>query len=172
MLFVPGSDRPSEYVKRHLIPGIEDRYRPGRIATLIEGAPRTGLAICKDMDFTATGRENGRLGARLLLVPAWDFKVDAWLHSRMAILRGVESGFAIARAARDGSLTLSDDRGRVVAEAPSTAEGSVATVVGDVPVRDTTTFYARFGDWFAQVSLALAAICILLATIPARRSGR
>ena len=34
----------------------------------------------------------------------------------MAILRGVESGFSIARSAKLGILTATDDRGRVLAQ--------------------------------------------------------
>lgn len=39
----------------------------------------------------------------------------------MAILRGVESGFSIARAAKQGRLTVSDSRGRVFAWQSSAA---------------------------------------------------
>ncbi len=70
----------------------------------------------------------------------------------MAILRGVESGFAIARAAHSGRLTLSDDRGRVLAEASS--EKHDAELVGELPLRETQTLYARWGDWFAWLDLA------------------
>jgi len=83
-------------------------------------------------------------------------------------MRGVESGFAIARAARTGRLTLSDDRGRVMAEASS--EDNDAEIVGDLALRDTHTLYARWGDWFAWLALALAAICIVLALVPGRRT--
>jgi apolipoprotein N-acyltransferase len=34
----------------------------------------------------------------------------------MAVLRAVENGFALARSARNGLLTLSDNRGRILAE--------------------------------------------------------
>jgi len=34
-------------------------------------------------------------------------------------MRGVEDGFSIARAAKGGSLTVSDDRGRMIAETRS-----------------------------------------------------
>jgi cytochrome c554/c'-like protein len=34
------------------------------------------------------GRHYAALGVDALLVPAWDFDQDAWLHARMAILRG------------------------------------------------------------------------------------
>ena len=128
---------------------------------------RTGLAICKDMDFHDTGAAYSALYSNLLLVPAWDFQADGWMHSRMGIMRGVENGFAIARAARRGSLTLSDDRGRVVAEADD-AHGD-AQVVGDLPLHQTRTLYARWGDWFAWVSMALLALAI---TRLFKRSGQ
>ncbi len=73
----------------------------------------------------------------------------------MAILRGVEGGFAVARAARGGRLTLSDDRGRVVADAPS-GETSVASVLASVPLGAVGTPYSRLGDWFAGVACLLA----------------
>ena len=52
----------------------------------------------------------------MLLAPAWDFDNDGWLHSRMAVVRGVESGLALARIARGGLATVSDAYGRVIAE--------------------------------------------------------
>ena len=66
-----------------------------------------GVAICKDLDFPPLGREYGNRGVGLLFVPAWDFNVDGWYHSRMAIMRGVESGFSIARVAKQGLHTVS-----------------------------------------------------------------
>jgi apolipoprotein N-acyltransferase len=85
----------------------------------------------------------------------------------MAVLRGVESGIAIARAARRGRLTLSDDRGRVVAEA--SAEARDAELVGDLPVHNTRTRYAQWGDWFAWLNIAGL---IVLVVLPPRGSQR
>ena len=153
MVFQPGSSMPITYSKHHLIPGFEKQYTPGDTYTMLEGKPRIGLAICKDMDFQDMGRAYAARHAQLLLVPAWDFHADGWLHSRMAIMRGVESGFAVARAARSGRLTLSDDRGRVVAEASS--EQHDAELVGELPLRETRTLYARWGNWFAWLNLLI-----------------
>lgn len=155
-------DAPRSYIKQHLIPGFEDRYRPGRGLTLLSGAPHTGLAVCKDMDFTAIGHGYGLRATQLLLVPAWDFNTDGWLHARMAVLRGVESGFAVARAARDGQLTLSDDRGRVIVEVSSKGVAGVASAIGDLPVRSTRTWYPRLGEWFGWLNL-MAALAVLVA---------
>ena len=167
--FRPALASPATYAKRHLIPGFEDQYTPGGGFTMLDGWPRIGLAICKDMDFHDIGRAYAARNAQLLLVPAWDFGVDGWLHGRMAIMRGVESGFAIARAARSGRLTLSDDRGRVVAEASS--EQHDAEVIGDLPLRASRTLYAEWGDWFAWLDLALLAVACVLAWMPARTTA-
>ena len=163
MVFQPGAASPLTYNKHHLLIGLE-QFTPGDVYTMLEGTPRIGLAICKDMDFHDIGNAYAARGAQLLLVPASDFIVDGWLHSRMAIMRGVESGFAVARAAHAGRLTLSDDRGRVVAEASS--ERSDAELVGNLPLRETRTLYARWGDWFAWLDLAALATWLLLAFLP------
>lgn len=168
MAFAPDAAMPITYSKHHLIPGFEKQYTPGDDYRMLDGEPRIGLAICKDMDFHDIGRAYAMRDAQLLLVPAWDFSVDGWLHSRMAIMRGVESGFAIARAARSGRLTLSDDRGRVVAEASS--ERHDAELVGELPLRETHTLYARWGDWFAWLDLAALMGLLVLAMTP-RHTG-
>lgn len=161
LVFLPGSAAPAAYYKRHLIPGFEDRYTPGTADLVLDGVPPVGVAICKDLDFTATGRAQGLLGTQLLLVPAWDFDDDGWLHGRMAILRGVESGFAIARSARNGRLTLSDNRGRVLAEASTAGIGKIVTLLGDVPLQSIRTPYTRWGDAFGWLC-ALAATALAL----------
>jgi predicted amidohydrolase len=105
------------YHKQHLVPVFESSISPGRSPVLLEVAgARTGIAICKDMHFPSLGRDYARQGADLMLVPAADFVVDAWMASRMTALRGVEGGYAIARTARTGSLTISDRYGRILAE--------------------------------------------------------
>lgn len=171
LVFEPGGATPVAYAKRHLIPGYEDRYTPGEAASvMLGGTPRIGVAICKDLDFTATGLAYARTDTQLLLVPAWDFDDDAWLHGRMAVLRGVEGGFAMARVARDGLLTLSDDRGRVLAQASSVGRGAPATLLGELPLRTTRTVYARLGDAFGWLCLLGAAV--IAASLLRRRRRR
>lgn len=170
LVFEPGNLVPASYNKRHLIPGFEDRYTPGDATLMLERPASVGVAICKDFDFTTTGLEYGQLQAELMLSPAWDFGNDAWLHSRMAILRGVENGFAIARSARDGYLTLSDDRGRVLAQTSTAGVATAVSVSGDIPLRSTRTFYAHWGDAFGWLCLAAAILLVLRLFIP-RSSG-
>ena len=160
LTFAP-SQSISRYVKRHTLLPYDQSVRGDRPGLLGGGR---AVAICKDMDFPTTIRRDARNDLRLMLVPADDFGADGWLHARMAILRGVENGFALARAARNGILTLSDDRGRVVASAVS-GSTNIASLIGDVRLGSGATFYGRIGDAFAWACIALAAIvaCVLVA---------
>lgn len=149
------------YEKHHMLPAFESKFQPGTSVELMtKPSGIWGVAICKDMDFPALSRRYGNAGTGLLLVPAWDFADDGWLHGRMAIMRGVESGFSIARAPKEGLLTVSDDRGRVLAQQRSDA-APFATLLAEAPVRHDSTLYLRFGDWFAWLTLALLALSLL-----------
>ena len=152
--YAPEGKVEANYDKHHLLLGVEPEKPGDKRVVLDEPLGRWGLQICKDMDFPQLSREYGAEGADLLLVPAWDFGLDRWLHSRMAMLRAVENGFALARSARYGLLTLSDDRGRLLAELP-TVSGRFVSITGRLNVEQERTFYTRAGDWFAQVCVAL-----------------
>jgi apolipoprotein N-acyltransferase len=154
-VFAP-NDAPLLYIKRQLIPGLELGYAIGD-GPLILGA--RGVAICKDMDFAPLIRGYGQRGVQLMLVPAWDFVADGRMHARMAVVRAVENGFALARAAAQGRLTLADSTGRTVAEA-TTSPQSPTRLVADLGLRSGGTLYARFGDVFAWIMVAGAALLL------------
>ncbi|MGZ0150758.1 nitrilase-related carbon-nitrogen hydrolase [Kribbella sp. WER1] len=164
LLFHPDGSTPTSYDKHHLIPGLEP-YTPGDHLATYDG---WGLMICKDMDFPALARQYGKLGTGLLLVPALDFVDDGWLHSRMAILRGIENGVPIARAGSQGRLTLTDANGRIVAETTAPADAP-ATLIGELRPGIDRTLYTAWGDWFAWLCglVALAGVVLLF-----RRGGR
>ncbi|NUW46670.1 nitrilase [Nonomuraea rhodomycinica] len=155
----------ARYDKHHLIPGLESEFTPGRALTFLDRTT-TGLIICKDLDFPWLVRRYRQAGATALLAPAWDFDDDAWLHSRMAVVRGVESGLSVARVARQGVLTVSDTRGRVLAEGRSGRPG-MTTVFAALPQQGASTLYAGLGDWAAWSSVA-----VLLAALVRLRARR
>ena len=145
--FTPQSTNATVYTKRHFVPGLENEYTkgPGPLA-LADG---TGLEICKDMDFEGMIRRDAVATRPLLLaVPAWDFVIDGWSHGRISILHAVENGVPMARAARDGLLTLTDRYGRLIA-IEKTTDG-FQTLIGDLPLsgRGGDTLYDRIGDVF------------------------
>jgi len=170
-VYSPEGKLAAVYVKHHLLPVFEDVDRPGTELTIRrEPSGVWGIEICKDMDFPTLSRRYGAEGVGLLLVPAWDFKLDGWLHSRMAIMRGVESGFTIARIAKQGQLTVSDNRGRVLGEESSGA-APFSSLVVSAPVRHDETLYMRWGDYFAWANVAGLLILLLLAIVPKAHFG-
>lgn len=136
------------YAKRHLIPVLEDRFTPARGSGWL-GQGRT-VEICKDMDFPRTIRRDAAKGVRLMGVPAGDFNRDAWIHGRMAVMRGVEDGFALVRAASNGLVTASDAEGRLIASKMDSPAGP-AMIVADLPLGPGPTLYTKIGDAFAWV---------------------
>jgi apolipoprotein N-acyltransferase len=173
-LYAPDGTLEALYEKHHMLPVFEGYLLPGTKRVVVDRpSGKWGTEICKDMDFPRLSRQYSRDGAGLMLVPAWDFITDASLHQHMAVLRGVESGFSIARSAKQGMLSVSDSRGRILAEQSSAAQSGSATapfsiLVASVPVWHQATFYARTGNWFAWLDLILAAILLVSAKI--RRS--
>jgi apolipoprotein N-acyltransferase len=156
------------YTKRKLIPGLESDLNPGTQSLLFD---ERGVAICKDMDFPALLRDYGVHGAALMFVPAWDFKRDGRLHARMAVMRGIENGFALVRSAATGRLTVSDAFGRVIAETTTSAE-KPSSLIAEVGLVRSETLYSRIGDafgWFDAIT-ALALLCWLIAAMARRRA--
>ncbi|HJT44508.1 MAG TPA: nitrilase-related carbon-nitrogen hydrolase [Rhizomicrobium sp.] len=154
--FLPdGSQR--SYDKRHLLPPGEDKFTPGPGAGPL-GNGRS-VAICKDLDFPRTIRSDALnaedKGIRLMAVPANDFIEDGWIHARMAVMRGVENGFAVVRSAFNGLETVSDARGRVLARA-STVQAGMVKLSAEVPLGPGPTLYTRIGDVFAWLCVAAA----------------
>ncbi|MFD3461119.1 nitrilase-related carbon-nitrogen hydrolase [Nocardia fluminea] len=159
------------YAKRYLVPGLESGLQRGSSPVQVPGRP-WALAICADLDHPALVRQNRADGATLLLAPALDFSVDHWLHSRMAAVRAVESGIAIARSAQLGELTAIDAQGTVRASV-RTGITETHTVRVDIRTSGDRTPYVRWGDWFGALSIAAAVVCGLAALRrPAARPGK
>jgi apolipoprotein N-acyltransferase len=147
----------ADYQKVNLFEGeVLDGCKPGdKIAIFKEDAMNNGVAICKDMDFQHFILGYSKKSPAVLYVPAWDFVRDGWMHSRMAIMRSVEGGFGLVRNARQGRLTISDWRGKVLYEANSES-GASTLLVGQLTVEPHPTTYARAGDWFGTLSIFTA----------------
>jgi apolipoprotein N-acyltransferase len=147
----------ADYQKVNLFEGeVLDGCKPGnRIAIFHPDAFNEGVAICKDMDFQQFILGYSKQSPAVLWVPAWDFVVDGFMHSRMAMMRSVEGGFSLVRNARQGRLTISDWRGKVLYEANS-ENGSYTVLTGKISVEAHPTLYARAGDWFGTINLFAA----------------
>jgi apolipoprotein N-acyltransferase len=161
VVFDPDGKIVVAYAKHHLIPSLEWDYKPGSKPAIFD-APwgRTAVLISQDLDFIATARELAAQQVRVVLAPASDWRGSEKIHQRMAVLRGVEAGFSIARAARNGMVSANDSRGhQIAALATSPIQDAIATA--DLPLGPGQTFYSRHGDWFGQLSVIFTILLML-----------
>jgi len=164
-LFAPDGQLAASYEKHHMAP-------PERRQHYVSGADYTvtaingqtyGLAICKDMHFAALGREYGGRHAAVMLVPAWDFDyLDGWIEARTTVFRGIENGYTIVRASREGLLTASDPYGRILAEVPSSAMPGRTLLARVIVANPLHTLYTTIGNLFGWLSVAAAALLFAL----------
>jgi apolipoprotein N-acyltransferase len=171
-LFAPDGRQTADYLKHRLAPPERD-YAVGSsfdVARISNAA--YGLAICKDMHFAAEGRAYAGLDIVAMLVPAWDFGEDGEYAARQSAVRGVEGGFAMLRAAREGLLTVTDAYGRIVAETPSATWPGAALLARMPAMARIDTPYARAGDWFGWLCTTAALLLAVRTRLSLPRTPR
>jgi apolipoprotein N-acyltransferase len=161
IVFNPDGKIASAYAKHHLIPSLEWDYKPGTKPAIFD-APwgRTAVLICQDLDFTDTARELAANKVRVVLAPASDWRGSEMIHQRMAVARGVEFGFSLARSARGGFVSASDSRGRKIATL-ATASSKDAVLIADLPLGSGSTLYSHTGDWFGRLCIIFTILLML-----------
>lgn len=152
------------YQKQILAPPERATYVAGQTCVVrdVDGV-RTGIAICKDLHFATMGRAYGQLDAGLMLVPAWDFGRDSWMAARMTAVRGIENGYAVARSAREGRLTLTDAYGRILDETASAVLPGARVVATLRTGPRIATLYTSIGNALGWLCVAASA-CLVWST--------
>ena len=150
------------YHKAKPVPGDKeigaDRTIPKPIPSAVG---KIGGAICFDMDFPQLIHRAGRGGADIVVAPSSDWLEIDPIHTRMAIFRGIENGFAVIRPTNKGLSAAADCQGRILASADFFASAD-PRIVALVPTRGARTFHAAVGDLFAWACmLALAGLAVL-----------
>jgi apolipoprotein N-acyltransferase len=164
-IYAPG-DAVRNYYKEHLLPPWEtSHFSPGTSKTSFAAPGKSAgqtwaVAICKDMDFSNPARAYGLAGVGLMLTPAWDFRVDGFYHGHIAVMRAVEDGYSLARASRNGLLTVADNRGRIAAEIASNI-APFTTLLTTIPAGHESTLYLLLGDWFGWCAIAMLALLLV-----------
>jgi apolipoprotein N-acyltransferase len=126
----------------------------------------TSTAICYEADFPRWPRRDAARGAKLLV----SISNDAWFTGTpgpyqlfgMGVLRSIEDRLTQVRAANTGISGVIDPYGVVTASLDYGTRGRLDV---DLPLKDAfpnRSFYARHGDWFGGLCLALSALALLL----------
>lgn len=113
---------PREYVKQRLVPGIESKFRAGNHGLVLPN--KLGVLICRDLGYPDVVAREARDGAEVLLVPAWDFGVDAQQAELNARMRSIESGVALVRCSREGLVSVNNAYGQTALLKPYENSGS------------------------------------------------
>jgi apolipoprotein N-acyltransferase len=174
-LVMPTGSIVGQYEKMHLVPFGEripfQRYFPflgsldlgqaewtpgNRPVVFRHAGPAFGVLICFESIYPSLARRYALEGAQYLV----NITNDEWFgktagpiqHADLAILRSVELGMGLARAANTGVSMVVDPYGRVQAKTGLFVE---AVLAGDVMEEIGPTTYARWGDWTTLLSIAL-----------------
>src|SRR5262249_55671612 len=123
---------------------------------------RMAGAICFDADFPALMHEAGRGRAGLLIVPSSDWKDIDPIHTRMALVRGIENGCAVVRQTNQGLSAAADAYGRVLAS-EDFFHARPSAMVAQVPTHRVPSVYRRVGDLFVWVCLGVLLVFVVVA---------
>lgn len=140
-----------------------------RSLTIPPGRDPFGVFVCYESIFPGIARACARDGATFLV----NVTNDAWFgstaapyqHFAMGVLRAVENGLPLLRAANTGISGAVDANGRILARTPL-FEPAVLRV--DIFPSREHTLYTRFGDWL----VGLCAIVAIVALLGAHRHAR
>lgn len=180
-LLTPSADGMSAYRKEKLVPfgefipferllsyvlddievmGALGSFWPGpRKQGLLEaGGVKLGTTVCYESIFPQLWREKSKQGAQLFVNitnDAWFFNTAApYQHLAASVLRAVENGRPVLRAANTGFSAYIDAFGNIKQQSKLfTREILMAKVPLSVTHRGT--FYTQWGDWFAWLCAIL-----------------
>ncbi len=157
-----------QYNKIHLIPVTENYLTPGKKAQTFDlSGVRFGIEIGTDALARDLTIRYSQQGAQLVLIMdvSNTFKGgagDADENRRMAILRSVSGGFALARIASYGQLTLADAYGHIVANAHTPKNpATITTVSATVPLGNGRSFYSKHPNLSGYLSLFITLLISL-----------
>lgn len=122
------------------------------------GGVKLGTTICYESIFPQLWRTQNKNGAQLFVNitnDAWFFDTAApYQHLAANVLRAVENGRPVLRAANTGFSAYIDAFGNIEKKS-NLFTREILTPSVPLSVREDSTFYAKWGDWFAWVCAIL-----------------
>lgn len=152
--------RLGSYHKARPVPGDPERGADPAIPVFETSLGRIAGAVCFDADFPDLIRKAGRERADLLVVPSSDWRDIDPVHTRMALLRGVENGCSVVRQTNKGLSAAADQQGRILA-ATDFFRTTPCVMVAQVPARGVRTPYARFPDLLPLICGVVVAVSVV-----------
>lgn len=181
VLVTPKGDFIGRYDKIHLVPFGEyipfqsffvfaskltreiGNFKPGSVRTVFNAGDKLGVFICYESIFPDEIRQFANNGAGVFI----NISNDGWYgehgapgqHLNMARMRAIENFRWILRDTNTGVTASIDPYGRLAARAPRQERVSLLAPFNTV---SRTTFYTRYGDWFAWACAIISFIGIFV----------
>lgn len=153
-----------EYYKENFLPVLEQNFIPGVMLLQFPLMNHTaGISISRDMDYINPAHQYAEHDTSILFVPAWDFGLDANVDIQGARVRGIENGYTLVRAARNGLLTVSSPTGEILGSASAIGAGATTLLVS-APLPSGNTFYAYNQNDFLWILWLLMLLLVFRAT--------
>ena len=129
---------------------------------VLKNGTKVAPVICYESVFGGYLAQYIRKGAELIVV----ITNDGWWrntpgykqHFSFSRLRAVETRRSVARAANTGISCFINQRGDVFQPTPWWTETAIS---GEVNLNDEITFYVKYGDYIARVSMFAGALLLL-----------
>ena len=146
----------------------QGNYSQGEEFTVLsQGRLKFSVLICFESAYPRLVRKFVKNGAELLV----NITEDAWFgqtagpyqHAEMAIVRAVENRTSVTRCGNSGISMLVDPYGRVL-KSSKIFERTI--IEGEVPLRQETSFYTKFGDLFAWLIVAVSIVLFVFSFTP------
>jgi apolipoprotein N-acyltransferase len=130
---------------------------------------RVSSIICYEAIFPELSQQFVREGAQVLI----NISNDGWFgssgaryqHLLMARMRAIENARYLLRATNTGITVVIRPDGQIAGEIPPDRPGVLQARWG---FENRSTFYTRYGDWFAYLASLAAVVALLYAKIRAR----
>jgi len=158
--FDPEGRMIGRYHKARPVPGDPERGADKEIPVVATSLGNLAGAVCFDADFPNLMWKAGRRHADLLVVPASDWRQIDPLHTRMALVRGVENGCSVIRATRKGLSAAADYQGRILA-ATDFFRAAPSIMVTQVPSRGVRTPYAKLPNLLPSLCIGVLAVSVV-----------
>lgn len=158
--FIPFEGLLRYFVKDLEVMGQLGSFTPGPYEQplLDAGGVKLGTTVCYESIFPQLWRTQNKQGAQLFVNvtnDAWFFDTAApYQHLAVNVLRAVENGRPVLRAANTGFSAYIDAWGRIQQQTQLFTQAVVPVSV-PLSLREKPNFYTQWGDWLAWVCAAL-----------------
>ena len=181
-MFIKPDGSTKMYYKIHLVPFAESipfsdyftsfkklnfgqaNFTPGSEYTLfnIDNIAFANL-ICYESSIPKITRKFINLGAKFVTIETNDswcgHSSGVYQHFQIAKMRAVENRTPIARSANTGISALILPTGKVNKRIDYNKQG---IVLASIPIKNISSFYTKYGDWFALICILISVITLCL----------